>query len=168
MKRLPFIVIIVVSCAVLFWFGCDEGLKPTTTVPTGSFGGLITYRNWPVRDSLVDLRLVAFVVFPPRDIVGEILQGRAYVYPGLFDTSLVPFYVDSLRYTVTVPAGVYQYVVIAQQFGANVNADWRAVGQYDLDSDLAVPSPVVVAPDSMTNDVNIFVDFLHPPPTPFP
>lgn len=158
-----------IALAILLAFSsCDEGLKPTVPVDFGRFTGLIRYKNWPPRDSLVDLRVVAFRVFPPRDIVGELFQGRAIVYPGLGDTALVPFFVDSLRYTVAAPVGRYEYVIVAQQYGANVNSDWRAVGQYDLDTNLAVPSPIMVAPDSVTSDINIDVDFLHPPPPPFP
>lgn len=166
MKRLSHI-ITVASTAVLLMAGCDEGLKPTMTVQAGRFSGLITYQNWPPRDSLVDLRLVAFRTFPPRDIVGEVLQGQAYVYPGLGDTALVPFFVDSLRYIVTVPSGTYQYVIVAQRFGPDLYKDWRAVGQYVRDVHLTTPSSVDVAPDSTTNDIDINVDFLHPPPPPF-
>jgi hypothetical protein len=147
--------------------GCDEGLKPVPSVPTGGLSGLVSYHHWPPRDSLYDLRLVAFRTFPPRDIVGEVLQGNAFVYPGLGDSALVPFFVDSLRYSITLPAGEYAYLVIAQQYGPNLNKDWRPVGQYDLDTNRAAPSPVTVVPDSTITNINIDVDFENPPPPPF-
>lgn len=152
--------------------GCDDGVKPPadgggggSTSPS-AFSGTIHYRNWPVADSLVDLRIVAFKVFPPGDIVSEVLQGRAVVYPPLGDTALVPFRVDSLRYVAPAAVATYQYVVVAQQYGPNILTDWRPVGQYDLDTILTVPSPVVVAAGDTTRNININVDFQHPPPLP--
>jgi hypothetical protein len=147
---------------------CDGGLAPPERAEGPPYlTGLITYRNWPPADSIVDLRLVLFVNYPPGDIVQEVLSGRAVVHPPLGDTSLVPFFVDSLRYGLTAPAGTYAYVVVAQQFGPNIRQDWRAVGQYDLDADPSVPTPVTLADGDTTRGINILVDFLNPPPTPF-
>jgi len=148
-------------------FSCDGGLEPPRTpvqVETGTMTGLITYQHWPPLDSLKDLRLVAFRNFPPRDIITEVLQGQAMVHP---PTALVPFFVDSLRFTFTLPVGTYKYVAIAQQFGPTITTDWRAVGQYDLDSNLTVPSPVIIVLNDTTRDININVDFANPPPPPF-
>lgn len=146
---------------------CDGGLSPTvTTVPFGFMSGTIRYQHWPPRDSLIDLRLVAFRGFPPGSIPNEVLAGTAVVYPSIGDTALIPFYVDSLRYVFSLPPGEYQYVVIAQQYGPDLYADWRAVGQYDLDSNLTVPSPVTISPSDTTLDININVDFTNPPPPP--
>jgi hypothetical protein len=166
MKYYPFL-FIMLALALLAPYGCDEGLKPTVSVQVGSFSGTIFYSNWPPRDSLFDLRLVAFRSFPPRDIVSEVILGQAYVYPGLGDTALVPFFVDSLHYTVTVPTGRYEYVVVGQQYGPNVNTDWRLVGQFDLDMDPTTPSPIDVVADSLLTGIDIHVDFKNPPPPPF-
>ena len=100
--------IVTISAAALL--GCDEGLGPEPT-PTGSFAGLLTYSHWPPADSLKDLRLVAVRTYPPANIVADALSGNAFVYPPIGDTSLVPFFVDSLRYIVTLPTGRYPYVV---------------------------------------------------------
>ncbi len=147
--------------------GCDEGLKPTIVARSGRFSGDIHFRNWPPRDSLFDLRLVAFRSFPPRDIVSEVLSGQAVVYPGLGDSSLGPYFVDSLHYEVIVPTGRYEYVAVAHQYGPNVNADWRPVGQYDLDADPATPSPIEIVADSTLTGIDIRVDFKNPPFAPF-
>ena len=147
---------------------CDGGLAPPERAEGPPYlTGLITYRNWPPADSILDLRLVLFKNFPPGDIVSEVLSGRAVVHPPIGDTSLVPFFVDSLRYRFTAAAGNYAYLVVAQQFGPDVRADWRAVGQYDLDSDPAIPTPVTLADGDTTRGINIAVDFANPPPTPF-
>jgi hypothetical protein len=147
--------------------GCDEGLKPDPPrIPMGSFSGLMVFEHWPSPDSLFDLRLVAFRDFPPTDILSEVLGGRAYVYPSLGDTATLPFFVDSTRYIVTIPIGRYEYIVIAQRFGPSLTTDWRAVGQYDLDSNLAVPSPLTIVENDTLQDINIYVDFSNPPPPP--
>lgn len=161
---------VVLVLLVLMLAGCDKGLSPTPPPPppTGYMSGVLRYQHWPPRDSLLDLRLVAFTVFPPTNIVNEVLLGRAVVYPPLGDTALVPFFVDSLRYVFALPAAEYKYVVVAQQFGPTVTTDWRAVGQYDLDSNLAIPSPVTIIDDDTTRDVDINVDFTNPPPQPLP
>ena len=165
-------------CSAIFWIltvvlllsGCDKGLGPSASpappIPTGYMSGLIRYQHWPAIDSLHDLRLVAFRVFPPGNIVSEVLQGRASVYPPLGDTALVPFYVDTLHYHFSLPAARYEYVVVAQQFGSNAFTDWRAVGQFDLDSNFTVPSPVTIVADSTIEGININVDFSNPPPPP--
>ncbi|MDH3251614.1 MAG: hypothetical protein OEM41_02415, partial [Ignavibacteria bacterium] len=89
---------------------CNKGIEsePQAATGPGAMTGLVTYRNWPSPDSLRDLRIVAFRSFPPVDIVTEVLQSRAVVYPPLGDTALVPFFVDSLRYKFTLEAGTYE------------------------------------------------------------
>ena len=159
--------VVVLITIVLFLSGCDEGLSPIgPVVATGSMSGTVRYRHWPHRDSLADLRLVAFRIFPPTNIVNEVLLGRAVVYPPLGDTALVPFFVDSLRYRFSLPSGEYKYVVVAQRYGPGLYTDWRAVGQYDLDTNLTVPSPVTIVAGDTTQNIDINVDFGNPPPPP--
>ncbi len=158
-SALPLVIVLIVVLS-----SCNEGLAPR--IETSGISGVIRYKNWPPLDSLRDLRLVAFKYFPPTNIVLDVLQGRAIVYPAIGDTALVPFYVDSLIYTAPLPAGRYEYVVIAQQYGPNILADWRPVGQYDLDSNYAVPSPVIVLEGTITRFIDINVDFRNPPPFP--
>lgn len=163
--NLVFFVILVVSL-----LSCDKGLEPTSeTSPlpqNGVFAGLITFRNWRVADSLYDIRLVAFRVFPPGDIVNEVLLGRAIIHPPIAGGQLTTRNTDSLRYTVEAPAMTYPYVVVAQQFGPDLMTDWRAVGQYDLDTILTEPSPVVVTANDTLDGIDIHVDFSNPPPPP--
>ncbi len=155
---------------VVFLAGCDKGLQATSGTSAlpqnGVFAGLITFRNWQVADSLYDIRLVAFRVFPPGDIVNEVLLGRAVIHPPIGGGQLTTRNTDSLRYAFEVPATTYPYVVIAQQFGPDLMMDWRAVGQYDLDTILTEPSPVVVTANDTLDDIDILVDFANRPPSP--
>jgi len=150
--------------------GCNQGLTPESgaEAPTdGVLAGMITYRNWPPVDSLFDLRLVAFRDFPPGNILGAVLNGRAIVYPPLGDTSLVPFLVDSLAFQFSLPAGEYKYLAVVHQFGRNLFADWRAVGQYDTDSDPLIPTPILIPAGGRLTGIVIPVDFINRPPPPF-
>jgi hypothetical protein len=154
--------------AFCLFLGCNEGLEPPQqggSTPSGTATGLITFLHWEAVDSLYDIRLVAFTVFPPQDILSEVLQGRAIVYPPLqAGQPLAPRGTDSLLYSISMPANTYPYVVIAHQFGPDVFSDWRPVGQYDLDTNLTIPSPLVVSDGQTTPGVDILVDFEHPPP----
>ena len=153
--------------ALLLHIGCDEGLKPATSTATGSFAGVVSFTNWQAADTIYDIRVVAFRNFPPADVVNEVLSGNAAVYPPLGGPALVSSPVDSLAYSVVVPATTYRYIVVAQQYGPDIMAHWKPVGQYDLDSNLAIPSSIVVGPNATTFGVDINVDFAHPPPSPF-
>jgi hypothetical protein len=169
-KVYPVLLLIVFS--PLFFQACNEGISPpVVTSSTGpkvsGFSGTIAYAHWPPPDSILDLRLIAFKSFPPANIVTEVLGGRAIVYPPLGDTTTLPLNVDTTHYFVQAPAGEYQYVVVAQRYGQNIFSDWRAVGQYDLDTNLAVPSSIEVPTDDTLKHVDISVDFTHLPPQPF-
>jgi hypothetical protein len=149
---------------------CDHGLVPPPEEPElmkPGFGGAIWYSGkWPPSDSLKDLRIVAFRDFPPKDIVSEVLSGNAEVYPPLGSSSL-PFGVDSTNYSFFVPAGTYEYIAVAQQYGPNVFADWKAVGVYTMDPYSATPATVVVPSGPFVWGIDLIVDFDHPPPQPF-
>lgn len=157
--------------ASLFFFHCnDHGLQPAPAVEPG-FGGVIHYTNWPPLDSLKDLRLIAFREFPPQNIIADVVSGRAYVFPRINEPSdrvraLLPYFVDSTFYAFHAPPGRYAYVVVAQQFGDSLFKDWRAVGQYDLDSDLTIPTELDVSDNSFRTGIDIRVDFWNPPPNP--
>ncbi len=157
------------ACVSLAGLSCNEGLAPSGTPAQalGAFSGTIRFINWDSAGTVVDLRLVAFKTFPPNDILQEVIQGRAFVFPPLGAGQLVPVGTDSLVYTVMLSAGVYEYVAVAQQFGPDVMADWRPVGQYDPDSDPTVPTAIMVSTADTLADVNIMVDFDNLPPPPF-
>ena len=148
---------------------CDEGLEPPPVGPAvfpGRISGTVRFVNWDSAGAVVDLRLVAFRNFPPRDIVGEVLQGNAAIYPPLGGSQLATPGTDSVTYTFSLTPGTYQYVAVAQQFGPDVMSNWRAVGQYDLDSNLAVPSAVTVTERETVTGIDITVDFDNLPPPP--
>ena len=147
---------------------CNHGLQPTEGSPDELTGisGIITYQHWALAEPLFDLRLVVFKNFPPDNILNEVLSGNAIVYPGLSEQGL-PFPVDTIRYTVSLDPGIYEYVVVAWQFGPSVTSDWRAAGLFQISDSDRSPRPVVISEGSLLENIDIHVDFSDLPPQPF-
>ncbi|KAA3609907.1 MAG: hypothetical protein D8M58_08310 [Calditrichaeota bacterium] len=146
---------------------CDHGIKPPD-LPSQKTGisGTIYYNNWPPADSIENLKLVVFNNFPPDDIVAEVIAGDAIAYPEDL-TEKLPIGDDSTAYIMELKAGLYEYVMIAQQYGPGIFTDWRSVGQYDLSLSDSLPTAVTVIQDSVLENINIFVDFNNLPIQPF-
>ena len=149
---------------LLYNIRCNQGLAPENSQNSNSrpYGvqGVVKFRNWPPQDSIRDLRLGVLKNYPVTDIVNEVLQGRARF------TDQLSYRVDSLSYTLTLsplPPGQFPFVGVAQQFGPNVQKDWRIVGIYYANGDTTKPGVVTVPSDSIVPHIDINVDFLHPP-----
>ncbi len=145
---------------------CDHGIAPPTEVlpVSGKINGTISYRNWPDLSTIRNLKVVVFTKFPPGNILEEVINGKAVVYPPELNESL-PQGVETTAYTMELPAGTYEYVVVAQQFGGLY--DWRAVGQYDTTPQDSLPTAIVVTGGSDIGNIDIPVDFDHLPIQPF-
>jgi hypothetical protein len=142
--------------------GCTGGLDPTTLPVEAVIRGTVSFRGtWPPADSLRDLRVVAFQNYPPTDVVGEVLGGRA-----LFSERL-PFFVESAPYELRVerPPVTFRYLIVAQQYGPDLFRHWRVVGVYGRDP--TQPESLRVEPGEVYPRVDIVVDFDHLPPQPF-
>lgn len=153
----------------VFLSRCDHGIAPPTeeTAATGTISGTIVYQNWPDLATVKNLKIVLFKSFPPgdvADILEQVVSGAAPAYPPELNNSL-PKGVDSTSYSFDLKIGIYEYVVVAQQYGGLY--DWRAVGQYDVTPQDSLPSTVRIFPNSTLNDINIHVDFDHLPVQPF-
>lgn len=168
MKYLP--VVILVFLFFLFVVQCEHGLSPSDAkqIPQNVTGisGFILYQNWPSPDSLKNLRLVAFRNFPPQNILAEVLSGSAIVYPPIDTSATLKYNVPFEEYTMPLPPDTFKYIVVAQQYGDNIATDWRAVGQYDTDTD-SLPTPIIIKENTFLEDININVDFKNLPIQPF-
>ncbi len=144
--------------------GCDQGLSPEmASVDPGFSGTLRVVSAFPPADSLRDLRVVAFKVYPPKDIVFEVLSGRAIFSESLkADTA-------AISYIVQQPGieGTYPYVVVARQYGPDVMNDWHVVGVYTKTNDPKKPDEIVIHPNQVTRGIDINIDFYNLPPQPF-
>jgi hypothetical protein len=156
-------------CILGIMASCDHGLQPTDKNESEVTGisGMITYRNWPPPDSLKDLRLVVFKYYPPDNILNEVFNGNAVVYPGLSESGLPTEGVESTTYVLPLEPGIYEYVVVAQQFGPNVLKDWQAAGHYQDASTDPNPKPVLITEGELLQHIDIHVDFKNLPLQPF-
>jgi len=159
------------TAVLLVLSGCNAEIGPIQE--QSGFGGTIRFRNWPPADSVHDMRLVAFETFPADSagILTTLLAGHGAVYPPI--GTKFPSFVDSLPYEFTTTNGTnlqvrnYEYVIVAQQFGPNVLADWRPVGVYPAAAGSFLPAPVRVILHHVLAGVDIDVDFRNPPPKPW-
>ncbi|MCL5268309.1 MAG: hypothetical protein M1469_09435 [Bacteroidetes bacterium] len=144
---------------------CTHGLEPISVQP--GFSGTVRFiSSWPPPDSIYDIRVVAFYHYPPQNIIGDVLSGNARVYPSI-GTSAPTFFVDTLSYNFTLDsAAVFQYVVVAMQYGPNLLSDWKVVGAYGFSHGVGSPKAVVVKSNNFVNGIDIDVDFKNTPPTP--
>jgi hypothetical protein len=156
---------------LLLFAGCDSELGPLQS-PSG-FSGVIRFKNWPPADSVHDMRLVVFEAFPTDSagILLTLLAGHGAVYPAI--GTKFPSFVDSLPYVFTTTDGTnlqiksYAYVIVAQQYGPNVLADWRPVGVYPAVGGSFTPAPVRVILHHVIPGIDMLVDFHNLPPKPW-
>lgn len=153
--------LMIVSAMVLL--GCQEGLSPLNQPKTSFISGKIIVisgnESWPSPDSVLEIRVVAFKDFPPKDVLNEIISNNAYF------TDTLPLFRDTINYTLKIdnPPVRINYLATVLRFGTIL--DWKVIGFYTLDN--KNPQPIFVkSGDSLTN-INIFVDFFNNPPQPF-
>jgi len=172
-------VVLLVTAVLCLVFGCDKGLAPITE-ETG-FSGVITFKNWPPPDSVLELRLVAFEQYPADSsgIISALLDMRAAIYPHITTGVAGALQVlgnktaDTVNYTFTTEGTIlkkdatYNYVVLGWRYGANYFADWAPAGVYTETPGTFIPAPVTVRDRRMRKDVNITVDFHNLPPKPW-
>lgn len=159
------VVTLIFFCCILW--SCDDGIAPITTSSGESvakaygFRGTVDFRNWPPQDSIVDLRVVAFISSSPSDIIGEVLSGRAE-----YSETLQPYAADSIPYTLylrRIQPGLVRYIVVAQQYGPDIQADWRVLTLYNQDADTTKPDSLLIIADSVLTGINLLVDFNNIP-----
>ena len=145
----------------LWFLKCDQGLSPEQeNIQITGVSGTVYFQNWPPADSLFDIRLVLFPVFPADStIMDDIIAGRAIVYPGLSDDNRLPLNVDSLNYQIQLEAGAYEYFAVAHQYGSNVFSDWQVVGHYDTTGQDLLPTAIYIEEGKLLEDITIFADF---------
>ncbi len=158
--------------------GCDKGLGPITE-ETG-FSGVITFKNWPPPEKVLELRLVAFEEFPADSgsIFQTLLDMKAAIYPHITTGVAGALQIlgnksaDTVNYVFPVKGTLlkettYNYIVVAWRYGPDYFADWSPAGVYTLTPGTFVPASVFVRNNRMRKDVDISVDFNNLPPKPW-
>jgi len=165
---------LLVGCSV----SCHKSsVSPTESLvlPNGPFGfsGIILFKNWPSPDSLQELRLVAFRE-PPSDTVSYLafIVGQGAVYPPVGKPNLLLLMMlpaDSIQYSFTsegtnLQVTTYKYIAVAWRYGPNLFTDWKPCGVYSVGPQPFAPTTVNLVSNSLTQNININVDFRNPPP----
>lgn len=158
---------------------CNGGLDPGDYNQTASFSGRIYFvqgagaEHFPPKDSLLDLRVVAFHDQPKdTNLLNELGNGDAiFSALALVDSSFsypadIPYSIDIPQNQLNKGAVSYRYVAVAQRYGPNILSDWKVVGIYSLDS-VYTPQILILSNGTHYDNINFTVDFLHPPPQPF-
>lgn len=146
--------------------GCDGGLHPPEPIPKSYIAGTVYFINelsdWPPADSVIEIRVVAFKTYPPKDIISEIINKQAY-----FTIDTLPRFVDSARYYIDIPDAptIISYIVVAQRYGTIMQ--WRAIGVWTITGDKTKPSELNIDWGMHFDSINIEVDFKNLPPQPF-
>lgn len=156
---------------------CDGGLAPPPIPPVTSISGTVRFAggaaNWPRRDSVWTMRVVGFRQFPPRDLIGDLLQGRAFFTPAALQLdSTITLFSDSARYSLvfsdSIPQQI-QYLCVAMLVDTArllTTQGWRVVGVYNTSGNQREPATINITPGK-DHRANISVDFKNPPPQPF-
>ena len=156
---------------------CDGGLRPPEIPPITSISGTVRYvggkANWPRRDSVWTVRVVGFKQFPPQDLIGDLLQGRAYFTPAALQLdSTLSLFADSARYSLvfgdSIPTSI-KYLCVAMLTATTrllTTAGWRVIGVYNTSGNQSQPTTIPITPGK-DHRADIIVDFKNPPPQPF-
>ncbi len=156
---------------------CDGGLRPPEIPPVTSISGTVRYMggkaSWPRRDSVWTVRVVGFKQFPPQDLIGDLLQGRAFFTPAALQLdSTLQLFSDSARYSLvfgdSIPQSI-KYLCVAMLIDTTrllTTQGWRVIGVYNTNGNQAQPATIAITPGK-DHRADITVDFKNPPPQPF-
>ncbi len=160
MKKVLFSIIALITLAA-----CDGGLEPYKTEELSYIRGRIYYKNgregWPPKDSVIEVRVVAFKNFASDSIYKDIISGNA-----IYTNSSTAMFVDSADFEIEVKEAplTFNYIVVAQRYGSLF--DWRAIGVYTVTGDVYKPSKLDVE-KGKSYFITMNVDFNNLPPQPF-
>lgn len=162
------------ACALM---QCTGGIDPADYTGSALIKGKVRYvrgsgsQNFPSKDSLFDLRVVAFKMIPrDTNLVQTLANGEAFFSASLLDSTFsaeIPFSFEVPQSQIADSSVMLQYIAVGQQYGANIFSDWRVVGLYSTGDSLFTPKALRATPGLFIDTMTINVDFLKIPPQPF-
>lgn len=162
------------ACALM---QCTGGIDPADYTGNALIKGKVRYvrgagaQNFPSKDSLFDLRVVAFKMIPrDTNLVQTLANGEAFFSASLVDSTFsaeIPFSFEVPQSQIADSSVMLQYIAVGQQYGPNVFSDWRVVGLYSMGDSLFTPKSLRATPGLYVDTMTINVDFLKIPPQPF-
>jgi hypothetical protein len=153
--------------SLFFLISCDGGLSPNPVIQKSYITGTIYYKNgasaWPPKDSVFEVRVIAFKNYPPGNILTEIINKNAY-----FTMDTLRLFVDSNKYKIEVPEipVTLKYIVAAIRYDSSI-LHWKAIGVYTKTGDVNSPAQLDFPTPKSFENININVDFQNLPPQPF-
>lgn len=146
----------------IYIVSCDGGLNPEVernAYLTGTVIFLSPREKFPPKDSLKDLRVVAFKEYPPNNILEDVLTGNAYFTDQSlsYERDTVPFEIK-----ITDPPVELKYIVAAQNYGTLLQ--WRVIGVYRINQDSITK---IVVQKGKKYEIEIQVDWEKIPYQPF-
>ncbi|MCX7908378.1 MAG: hypothetical protein N2560_02530 [Ignavibacteria bacterium] len=157
---------IIVFILVFALFACQEGLDPTLQKEESFIKGkviVISGKNsWPPPDSAVELRVVGFKEYPPKDLINEIVSGNAFISESL------ERFKDTIGFELKIekPPVEIKYLVAALRYGSIL--EWKAIGVFSDEMTYErTPKKIIVTKGRVIENVNILVDFYNLPKQPF-
>ncbi|MFN3269371.1 MAG: hypothetical protein ACK42G_02165 [Candidatus Kapaibacteriota bacterium] len=144
---------------------CQEGLDPTVQETSFVKGKLIVVsgrNSWPPIDSAIELRVVGFRDFPPKDLLNEIVSGNAFI------SDTLPRFLDTISYNLKIekPPVEINYLVAALRYGTIFQ--WKVIGVYSDEMTYErAPKKIFVTKGKTIDNVNILIDFHNLPKQPF-
>lgn len=160
-KVVFFVLLFTILC-----FSCQEGLDPTLQVEESILKGKVIVisgkDSWPVPDSALELRVVGFKEYPPKDLLNEIVSGNAYI------SDTLPRFIDTIQYQLKIekPPVEIKYLVAALRYGTIF--EWKAIGVYSDEMTFErKPKSIFISKGKLLENIDIFVDFRNLPKQPF-
>jgi len=143
--------------------GCG-GLEPIPEAEKTMIYGTVVFKNgserWPPADSVKDFRVVAFLDYPPKDIIGDVLSGRA-----TFTQESLPTFVDSLNFSIEITQTPLEFKYIAAAWNYGTIMEWKTAGVYSETKNPKNPSSIILN-NGDRKKIRIYVDFDSLPPQP--
>ncbi len=159
MKKYNTMILILVS---LFLISCDKGLEPLDEAQTSNLNVRVSFVNeWPKKDSLHGLRVVAFKLPPSESLIDEVLNGEALFKDVVVDNSNESKDIQFVYKDLPIEL---KYIVVAWQYESGFTMQ-RIVGVYNI-SNKNEPGTVYLDFGETVN-IDIEVDWNDFPPQPF-
>ncbi len=148
--------------SVILLASCQSGLNPEIQKDSKLLGKLIFTSgraSFPPKDSIKDMRVVAFKTYPPTNVVADVLTGNAF-----FTDETLDYSKDTVDFEITIPNPPVElhYIVAGYQYGSIM--EWRVIGVYHKGTD-SITS--LKTEKGKNYEIEIFVDWNNLPPQPF-
>jgi hypothetical protein len=164
-----YVIILALTCFIIFLNGCDKGISPEPEAlpKEAGFGGSIIFKgNWP--QGVTRTHIVAFRT-PLLSSKDFNILNLAFVSDSIPYSTRQIVYSSLINPTVPIKSGNYAYLAVAQSKTPALSLerkDWYIIGVYYVNNDTTRPGVLNIPADTFIPDINITCDFNNPPSQP--